>query len=74
MLVAAEMVTSTMVEDGNAMVASPAFSSHAIDEVRDRDHIVGLVIVALLFLSRCKKTVIPALKRQIGPDHDQDNR
>ena len=62
MLVAAEMVTSTMVErDGNGRKAHCIFL-HAIDEVRDRDHVVGLVIVALLFLSRCKKTVIPALK------------
>ena len=46
---------------------------HTIDEVRDRDHIVGLVIVALLFLKQVQEDGDPRIKEQVGPDHDQDN-
>ncbi len=39
------------------MVQGPLHFLHAIDEVRDRNHVVGLVIMALLFLSKVQEDV-----------------
>ena len=60
-------------EDGNGSKAHCIFL-HTIDEVRDRDHIVGLVIIALLFLKQVQEDGDPRIKEQVGANHDQDNR
>ena len=48
-------------EDGNGRKAHRIFL-HAIDKVRDRDHVVGLVIIALLFLKKMQEDGDPSIK------------
>ena len=48
-------------EDGNGRKPHCIFL-HAIDEVRDRDHVVGLVIIVLLFLKQVQEDGDPSIK------------
>ena len=48
-------------EDGNGRKAHRVFL-HTIDEVRDRDHVVGLVIIVLLFLKQVQEDGDPSIK------------
>ena len=52
-------------EDGNGRKPHCIFL-HTIDEIRDRDHVVGLVIITLLFLKQMQEDGDPSIKEQIG--------